>query len=220
MLVERVYDFLSYGEPPLKAECIFVLAGKQERKTYGIELWKAAWAPELILSVGRFEWRRFYTLGFPRDGGLKELVDSTPPTERHFFVCFVTDDARAVRTKKGKYGTISEADALTVLLKGRRVRSVLVVSTSIHLRRVALAFRNTFKGSGVRLSFVPVPEDFSSIRRQDLASSPEMRREVWQEFRKFLGYRLVFACGSLWMRINQTGGRDHTQRRSEEKNGS
>lgn len=103
MFVERVYDFLSYGEPPRKADCIFVLAGREERKRYGIDLWKTHWAPELILSVGRFEWRRFYALGLPGDGGLRGLVDNTPPVARHFFVCFGADGARAVLIERRSF---------------------------------------------------------------------------------------------------------------------
>ena len=192
MFVERIYDFLSCGEPPRKAECIFVLAGKEERKTYGISLWKGQWAPQLILSVGRFEWRRFYALGLPGDGGLKGLVDKTPPAARHFFVCFDAEGASAELIQKGAYGTLSEARALPAFLESRPVRSMMVVSTAMHLRRVALAFRKRFRGSGIQLSFIPVPEELSSIRRDALVQSREARREVWREFFKLVGYRVAF----------------------------
>jgi len=192
VFVERVYDFLSCGEPPRKADCIFVLAGKEERKTYGIGLWNTLWAPELILSVGRFEWRRFSALGLPGDGGLRRLVDETPPAARHFFVSFGAEGARAVLIEKGVYGTLSEARALAAVLESRPVRSVMVVSTAIHLRRVALAFRRQCRASGLQLSFIPVPEELSSIRREALAQSPEARREVWREFLILLGYCVAF----------------------------
>ncbi len=78
MIVEYLYRLLNIGESPQKSDCIFVLAGMHERKTYGIDLWRQGYAPQLILSVGRFEWRRFYTLGLPGDGGLRELVHATP----------------------------------------------------------------------------------------------------------------------------------------------
>jgi hypothetical protein len=190
--VERIYDFLSCGESPRKADCIFVLVGKEERKTYGIGLWQAQWAPELILSVGRFEWRGFYFLGLPRDGGLKGLMDETPPAARHFFVCFGAEGARAVLIENGAYGTLSEARALPAFLERRPVRSVMVVSIAMQLRRLALAFRNRFRGSGIQLPFIPVPEELSSIRRDVLAQSLEARMEVWREFLKLVGYRVAF----------------------------
>src|SRR5262245_13733886 len=79
----QIYDYLSIGIAPRKADCIFVLAGRQERKVFGIQLWQQGYAPEVILSVGRFEWRRFYHLGLSGDGGLKAMVDRTPPVQRH-----------------------------------------------------------------------------------------------------------------------------------------
>jgi hypothetical protein len=50
-----LYRFLDIESPPQKCDCIFVLAGKPERKIFGIDLWRRGYAPELILSVGRFE---------------------------------------------------------------------------------------------------------------------------------------------------------------------
>jgi hypothetical protein len=38
----RVYDFLNIGTAPKRADCIFVLAGRQQRKVFGIELWQQA----------------------------------------------------------------------------------------------------------------------------------------------------------------------------------
>jgi uncharacterized SAM-binding protein YcdF (DUF218 family) len=192
-LIERVYDFLNVGEPPGKADCIFVFAGQQERKSYGIQLWREKWAPRLILSVGRFEWRKFYSLGLPSDGGLKLLVESTAPRVRHFFVSFDGDDARSVLVKKGRYGTVTEAQGLSQLLKNEEVQSLMVVSTSIHLRRVALALEAALRGSPVRQTYVAVPENLSSLRRENLPSSHDVRREVWREFHKYLSYRIAFA---------------------------
>jgi uncharacterized SAM-binding protein YcdF (DUF218 family) len=192
-MIERVYDFLNVGEPPGKADCIFVFAGQQERKSYGIQLWREKWAPRLILSVGRFEWRRFYSLGLPSDGGLKLLVESTAPKVRHFFVSFDGDDARSVLVKKGRYGTLTEAQGLSQFLKNEEVQSLMVVSTSIHLRRVALALKAALRGSPIRRTYVAVPEKLSSLRRENVRSSQDVRREVWRELLKYLGYRLALS---------------------------
>jgi hypothetical protein len=85
-LAQRICDFLDIGKSPHIADCIFVLAGKQERKTYGIKMWRFGYAPELIISVDRFEWRKFKELNLESDGGLEELVEKTPPKKRHFLV--------------------------------------------------------------------------------------------------------------------------------------
>lgn len=173
-----------------------MLAGRHERKIYGIDLWHRGYAPELILSVGRFEWRSYYELGLPADGGLKQLVDATPPRERHFFVRLRASHAESTLIEKGRLGTMTEGRALAAVLRGGSIRSLMVVSTSIHLRRVALVFRQAFRGAGIELTFVAVPEDLSSLRRSDLRSIKEGRAAVWREFKKYCYYRLIYSFSS------------------------
>jgi hypothetical protein len=160
-----------------------VLAGRQERKIYGIDLWRRGYAPELILSVGRFEWRRFYRLGLSCDGGLRSLVDRTPPVTRHFFVRLRGDEAACSPVRRGRLGTLREGRALAEQLSAARPRSLMVVSSPMHLRRVALVFRRAFRGSGVLLSFVGVPDQPS----QEAAPASE----IWSEFRKYVAYALL-----------------------------
>lgn len=193
MVAGHLYRFLDIQSPPQKCDCIFVLAGRPERKVFGIDLWRRGYAPELILSVGRFEWRRFYTLGLPADGGLRQLVDATQPKERHFFVRLGDSQAKAILIPRGRLGTMTEGRELSALLRGGAIRSLMVVSTSIHLRRAALVFRRAFRGSGIDLAFVAVPEDLSSIRRSDLGAVKEVRAAVWEEFQKYCCYRLLLS---------------------------
>lgn len=191
MVAGYLYRFLDIQSPPQKCDCIFVLAGRQERKVFGIDLWRRGYAPELILSVARFEWRRFYTLGLPADGGLRQLVDTTPPVERHFFVRLRDSQAKAILIPRGRLGTMTEGRELAMLLRQGSIRSLMVVSTSIHLRRTALVFHRAFRGNGIDLAFVAVPEDLSSIRRSDLDALKEARAAIWEEFRKYCYYRLL-----------------------------
>jgi hypothetical protein len=151
---------------PEPADAIFVFAGMAERKSWALDLWRRGLAPVLILSVGRFEWRRTLALGLPSDGGLRALVEATPPPRRHFFVTLSREGAGAARVERGRLGTWSEARALGGVAAERGYRSILVVSTGFHLRRAALALRRALDPA-VRLSFAPVPEERSSIRRDD-----------------------------------------------------
>jgi hypothetical protein len=177
---DHLRDYLDIASKPAPCDAIFVLAGRQERKVHGVDLWRVGYAPELILSVGRFEWRRFYDLGLPHDGGLQKLVDAVPPVERHFFVREWKDRAESLAVPKGKYGTLTEALAAASLLREGEYRSLMVVSSAFHLRRVALAFRRSFRGSGTRLVFVAVPND-----------PPESRSELLTELQKYFLYRLL-----------------------------
>jgi uncharacterized SAM-binding protein YcdF (DUF218 family) len=181
-LAQRIYDFLDIGTSPHPADCIFVMAGRQERKIHGIKMWRSGYAPQMILSVGRFEWRKFSDLNLESDGGLLSLVGHIPPEKRHFLVRLARQETSCTAVRKGFLGTRSEARALAEYLRSLPIRSLLVVSSPVHLRRVALAFRRAFRKSRIRLTFVAVPENFS-------LDSSAARALVWSEFRKYLLYR-------------------------------
>ena len=190
----KIYDYLNIGTAPKQADCIFVLAGRQERKILGIHLWQQGCAPELILSVGRFEWRKFEHLGLRADGGLKVMVDQTPPVRRHFFVRMKGHVTSCQWVEPGWLGTWNEARALAAALTKEPIQSLIVISDGVHLRRVAVAFHRAFRGRSVQLAFVgvsaaslPVPAERHSWWRQ-----PESRSYVFKELFKFLVYRAIF----------------------------
>lgn len=125
-----------------KCDAIFVLAGAAERKAYGLEMYRAGLAPRIVLSVGRFEIRRLPELALPAPLDLLSAVQSVPPPERHFFVEFSDGGVRYERTRVGRFGTLSEMAALAEwCAKNPEVRSLLVVSSGYHLRRVRMCCR-------------------------------------------------------------------------------
>jgi uncharacterized SAM-binding protein YcdF (DUF218 family) len=185
-----LFDALARHGPPREADVIFVFAGRPERKRFGLALWKEGYAPTLVLSVGRFEWRRFVELGIP-DGGLLDLVERTPPVRRHFFVVARPDRVGTHHVEPGTLGTWTEASALVDFLAAEKAASVLVVSSAIHLRRAvstlqALARR---RGLMLRVDAAPVPEHESSIAREGWWREPRARRAVLWEGVKLLLYR-------------------------------
>jgi uncharacterized SAM-binding protein YcdF (DUF218 family) len=188
----RVYDYLNVGNPPESADCIFVLAGRQERKVFGIELWQKGYAPQLILSVGRFEWRKYYELGLASDGGLRAMVDRTLPAQRHFFVSIDGKGARCQWVPPGRFGTWREAQGLAALLKQGEVRSLMVISDAVHLRRAALALRRALRRERVKLIPVAADSDRSLVERRSWWKQPESRSRVLKELFKLVAYRLIF----------------------------
>lgn len=131
--------FLDISEKPEPADAIFVFAGREERKRYGVELFREGYAPRLILSVGRFEWRRFEALGLWSDGGLVEMVPTIEAPERHFFVHVTDESARCEAIDKGFLGTMTEARALATVIEDSKLQSVIVVSSPEHLPRCVVA---------------------------------------------------------------------------------
>jgi uncharacterized SAM-binding protein YcdF (DUF218 family) len=148
-------------------------------------MWRFGYAPQLILSVGRFEWRKFSDLNLESDGGLESLVAQTLAKKRHFLVRLDRQESFCTQVRTGLWGTRSEVRALAEYICGMSIRSLLVVSSPAHLRRVALVFRRAFRKSGIQLIFVPVPEKLSF-------ALPADRAQIWSEFRKYILYRLFW----------------------------
>src|SRR5579862_3221328 len=76
--VTSLARWLARAEPPKAAELIFVLAGRQHRKSYALHLYQRSYAPRLLLSVGRFEIRRFALLPLPVRVPLLETAAAIP----------------------------------------------------------------------------------------------------------------------------------------------
>jgi hypothetical protein len=139
-------------------DLLFVFAGAPWRKEAGIAAWRSGAARTLVLSIARFEWRRFPRFGLPDDGGLVALVEATPPTERHFFLVLRGAIAEARRIRRGRLGTWTEALGLARLAQERGARSVAVCTSGYHLPRALLAVRRAFRGRGLAdVAIVPFP---------------------------------------------------------------
>jgi hypothetical protein len=135
------------------ADAIFVFAGRESRKRFGLRLFREGVAPRLVLSVGRFEWRRFASLSLPSDGGLVDLVSKTEPKRRHFFVDVRDGGASTERIPRGVLGTLSETRALSRFVEREGIERLVVISHRQHLRRCLLGLGLTLPDS---CAIVPV----------------------------------------------------------------
>ena len=188
--------YLDIGRSPVRADCIFVFAGRPDRKAFGLSLYRSGYADQLVLSVARFEWRGFAQLGLPDDGGLVEMVHRTPPVRRHFFVRLGPEGATCVLVPIRRFGTWTEAAAITAFAREKHIQNLLVVSTRSHLRR-AMAALQAQEGADV-LSFHPVaarPDTATGDRDCD----PDERSLLLAvELGKYILYRMV--AWASWLR--------------------
>jgi hypothetical protein len=151
--------WLSLGDPVRPADLIFVLAGRQSRKEYALELFRQRIAPRILLSVGRFEIRRFAKLPLPVPLDLLAIASGVPPPERHYFVEF----GKMFHVKQlhpGRFGTLTELESLARWLEGRpEVTSIVIVSSPWHLRRVRMCCRALLR-EALEVKLAAVPEDY------------------------------------------------------------
>jgi hypothetical protein len=184
-------DYLALDDMPSQSDVIFVLAGRPERKAYGLELFQQGIAPRLVLSVGRFEVRKMDAFGF-QDLNMRELVKHMAPKDRHFFV-EISDGSRTVTPARIKrVGTFGELAALATYLGERQIKTLTVISTSVHLRRVRLCCRKISALRRLNISYVPVPEGLSSFQRGTWWKKLDQWSYIGSEYIKLLAYRLRF----------------------------
>ena len=167
-------------------------AGKPERKVHGLNLFRQGYAPRIVFSVARYEWRRFAELGLEEDGNLVGLVEATPPERRQFFVTVrAGEGARAELVRKGRFGTLDESVALAGLIERERLGSVLVVSSSYHLRRAVDTLERLCRAR--RPVLVPVATPESRDRSKVLGN--ESGLIAWELLKCFL-YRFLPVKGN------------------------
>ncbi len=191
-LTDNVHEYLNIGQIPRAADCIFVHAGRPERKRYGLHLFRQGYAKSIVFSVGRFEWRRFSELGLEDEGGLIGMVHQTPPRERHYFVHIRQGAAHCSLIEKCLLGTLQEATALSRFVEQEGIRSLIVLSSGFHLRRAVGAVKHCCSRLEPDIIPVAVPSAFNQSTDLEGPKAKESAGAIAAEFVKHLLYRLVF----------------------------
>ncbi len=137
--------FLDHEDPLERADAIFVLAGTRlERPLEAIDLYKAGWAPLIILSPGRIEpaerVARARGARFPSDSSLirDAMVELGVPRS-----AILADDGDVDNTA-------SEANLVRALVIARHWHRVIIVTSKYHVRRAGFAFRRGLEGTGAQ----------------------------------------------------------------------
>jgi hypothetical protein len=153
-------------------------------------LLREGWAPTLLLSVGRFEIRRFASLELPGSVDLPALASSTEPRRRHYFVTVASGTAEAQRIGVGRFGTLNEIRAFSDWLRAHRlVRSATIVSSGFHLKRIRMCCRGLM-AEDIKLNFVAVPDEGRYLRAH-WWRDPGSRKLLLSEVVKIALYWLI-----------------------------
>ena len=148
-----------------ETDLVFVLAGLEARKVFGVKLFAIRKTPRLLLSVSRFEIRKLAKLAIPTLIDLPSIAASIPPPQRHYFVWVECNKVQAQRIPVGRFGTWSEIEALAHALAERpEIRSVNVVSSRYHLRRIRLCCRALLP-KHILVHWTGAPEDETKQRK-------------------------------------------------------
>jgi hypothetical protein len=155
--LHRLHTWLSPADAPRSADIIFVLAGRVHRKEYALKLFLQGCAPRIMFSVGRFEIRRFSKMRLPVPLDLLKLAQGVPPPQRHYFAFFEGQEVRVEHVPPRRFGTITEIESLgRWLVMNPDIRSVLVVSSDAHLRRIRMCCRHLLNAN-LQIAFLAAP---------------------------------------------------------------
>ena len=194
--VPRLRAWLSTRDTPCSADLIFVLAGRMHRKVYGLELFRQELAQRILFSVGRFEIRRFSKMALPVSLDLLKIAQEVPPPQRHYFVCFQGQEVRVEHVLPGRFGTLTEIAALARWLEANpEVRSINVISSANHLRRIRMCCRSLLKGNP-KLAFLAAPLNMTQAPlpvatdapdehtlSEEGALTPTLKGDLWELFK-------------------------------------
>ena len=174
-LFSSLHNWLARADLPSEADLIFVLAGRVVRKEYGFELLQQGRANQILLSVGRFEIRRFSQMPLPVPLDLLTIARTVPPPHRHYFVHFHDGAVEVQHIPLGRLGTLTEVRAFAGwLVQHPDIQSVLIVSSGAHLRRIRLCCR----------AFLPRSWNLSFVGAPTTAEDPSARPSLLEDLRE------------------------------------
>jgi hypothetical protein len=189
--LEKIYQLLTLGDKVEPADLVIVMAGRMDRKHYGLRLFRQGIAPKLLLSVGRYEISQMPETGLPGVDRLLALRSITPPDQRHFFISLDASGMEIERASLPSWNTYGEVVGLLQYLARADFSKVMVVTTDIHLQRVARTIRKLKGGRSPEFRYCPVPE-VQEIRKR-WWKYPENRSYVLSELVKLAGYTLILS---------------------------
>ena len=183
--------WLSTADAARPADAIFVLAGRVNRKEYGLELFREGLSPRIQFSVARFEIRRFSKMPLPVPLDLLKQAQDFPPPLRHFFVLFEGQSVVVEHVLPGRFGTLTEIASLARWLKGNpQIHSLLIISSSTHLRRVRMCCRSLL-GAHYAFSLIAAPASSSPSPEEPQSAASSTAADLLELFKLAVYWALL-----------------------------
>jgi uncharacterized SAM-binding protein YcdF (DUF218 family) len=134
---------LQHEDPLQRADAILVLAGARvERAMEAVDLYKAGWAPVIVLSGGHVEAAEVVLqqrgIRMPREAELLKDV----------LLRLGVPETAIVLPPDSVDSTAEEANVMRAMVQARHWHRVIVVTSKYHTRRSGFAFRRGLGGTG------------------------------------------------------------------------
>ncbi|AIQ37487.1 hypothetical protein R50345_24365 [Paenibacillus sp. FSL R5-0345] len=157
-------SFLVLSESPKQADVIIVLSGGQGRVEQAAELYKAGYAPYIILS------------------NAKESTSSSGDMLRTALNLGIPQGV--IYTENEAESTYQNAEFTLPKMKEYDFQSAIVVSSEFHMRRVKFLFGRVYKKSDIELTYVSSASGYNAKRWW---SDRKSRETTFNEYVKMIG---------------------------------
>ncbi len=142
-------EYLYFSEAPVQSDAIVAVSGERSRCLTAMELYKQGYAPLLIFNVSDTT----YYFGQP--------IDPVESVRQDAARNGIPDSALAINRDIGS--TWEDAHATRQTVRELGLRSLIVVSSPLNMRRAELTYRKVFKSDSTRLTFVSAPLEEEKI---------------------------------------------------------
>lgn len=156
--------FLIISESPKQSDVIIVLSGGQGRVEKAVELFRANYAPYILLS------------------NAKQSASESGDMIQTAIALGVPENA--VLTENAADSTYQNAEFTLPIMKEHDFKSAIVVSSDFHMRRVKLLFDRVYKKSDIELTYVGSVSGYNAKRWW---SDRKSRETTFNEYVKMIG---------------------------------
>jgi glycosyltransferase involved in cell wall biosynthesis/uncharacterized SAM-binding protein YcdF (DUF218 family) len=167
-ILQAAGTFLAVEDPLMSADAIIAISGNgPERVATAVQLWRAGYAPWLLLSGGPGEF----------SGSARQLrryaTDLGVGTES-----IIIDDTAL--------STVGNARGSAAAMQARGLHSAILVTSPYHMRRSAVIFRRYFGPVGMSVRAYPAQDSF--FQTAGWWRRPQDRQLVIREYAKLVGF--------------------------------
>jgi uncharacterized SAM-binding protein YcdF (DUF218 family) len=179
---------LVHADPPERVDAMIVLASGIDRIIEASELYKAGYAPLVVLTRDPPE----PTNEFLRSHGIP--VDSGEQRRQTILHALGVPPQAIVVLDEVIYSTADEARIFARWAASRPIRSVMIVTSPPHTARSRLTFIHALRGRMVKV--IVRPSTLTRFRADNWWKSRDTLRDGFYEWQKLVYYRLFELTGS------------------------
>jgi uncharacterized SAM-binding protein YcdF (DUF218 family) len=182
-ILTQLGKYLVVQHPLAKSDLIVCLAGGDvERSLASADLFARGLAPRVFIAreplPDGLETLKQRGIAYP------ESIDRMAMILRGLGV----PESAVIRSDQPVESTFQEAERVGAVIKDKKYRSFILVTSPTHSRRAWLTFRKAIPDKEIRITVMPTP--YSRFRAEDWWKTRRYVREVIVEYQKLLYYKV------------------------------